>query len=119
MNQYLEMSKRLIIDLGYDDDIHKVNLLHKDGQFVVDYEPCNFLRNIIESGRVDNITSICTAFNTFSTIEDHPFTKFIKSTGLYGQKLVNKSVDQIIEEYEQWFNMNINEFTIWCKGNMS
>lgn len=113
-NNSFSTSKLLILNLGYKDELHKVNLINQDGQYRVDYEPCNFLRGVIETGIIDNIVPICNAFNTFATGENHPFTKFIESTNLYGEKLLNLDSKDIVENYENWFELNKNTFLDWC-----
>lgn len=113
-NNDLTKSKSLIYNLGYKDDLYKVNLINQDGQYRVDYEPCNFLRGIIETGRTKDIVAICGAFNTFATGENHPFTKFVESTNLYGEKLLKLNSEEIVNEYENWFELNRNNFIEWC-----
>jgi len=114
LNNNLKKSKELIYNLGYKDDLYKVNLICQDGQFRVDYEPCNFLRKVIETGRTKDIVDIAGAFNTFCMGDIHPFTKFIESTHLYGDKLLNLNVNQILNNYENWFELNKNNFSEWC-----
>lgn len=113
-NKYFKASKELITELGYDKELYKINLIDQDGSYAVDYEPCNFLRNVIETGRINNLVAICNAFNTFASGEDHPFTKFIESTNLYGENLLKCKSDEIVENYENWFELNKNTFLEWC-----
>ena len=113
MQHNIKKSKRLIVDLGYKKGLHKVNLISVDGQYVADYEPCVFLRGVIETGRTKDIVDICQAFNAFSDIKEHPFTKFIESTKLYGDVLINNTPSKITYDYENWFEINKNQFSDW------
>lgn len=109
----LDKSKKLILELGYQEKFHKVNLIHQDGQYVVDYEPCRFLRSVIETGRTDIIVDLCAAFNAFSNVESHPFSKFIESTNLFGVKLNNTTPEKILGDYESWFQTNSLTYHSW------
>lgn len=107
-------AKKFIRGIGYVEPLHKVNLFLIDGSYVLDYEPCNFLRGVIETGVIENLLELSSAFNTLSIINQHPFSKFIESTKLYGDKLSSSTPDQIIDQYEQWFDINKNQFSEWC-----
>lgn len=113
-SNYFKSSKELILNLGYDKELFKVNLISGNGRYTVDYEPCNFLRNVIESGVINNLVSICNAFNTFATGENHPFGEFVKSNQLYGNNLTQSQPEEIIKNYESWFELNKNNFADWC-----
>lgn len=107
-------AKILITKLGYTKPLHQINLIDSgNGNLTVDYEPCNFLRDVIESGRTDDLVAICNAFLTFSIIENHPFTKFIESTNLVGESLNETTINNILDDYDKWFKTNLNTYIEW------
>lgn len=112
--QYIERSAKLIRQLGYTGKLHTINLEYVDGSYSVDYNPCTFLRNYIETGVLEHLVDVCNAFHTFSDIENHPFTNFINTTNLYGENLNGTSVEVILSDYENWFEVNKNNYAEWC-----
>ena len=107
--EQIQKAKPLLAKLGYQHPLHKIELEVIDKKFQASYAPCNFLRDVISSGRTENLVKIFSTFNDIASLETHPFNEFVSRYNVNGPIESN----EIINQYEQWFEANKNEFSEW------
>ena len=108
--EQIQKAKPLLAKLGYQCPMHKIELEVIDKKFQASFAPCNFLREVINSGRTENLVQIFSTFNDIASIESHPFNEFVSTHSIHGPVEGN----EIVEQYEQWFKINKSKFSEWA-----
>ena len=108
--EQIQKAKPLLAELGYQHPLHKIELEVIDKKFQASYAPRNFLRDVISSGRTENLVKIFSTFNDIASIESHPFNEFVSTHSIHGPVEGN----EIVEQYEQWFKINKSKFSEWA-----